>query len=149
MTCVFWWYKLLRILFFPVSRAAALPIFADGVTIMDLGAFLSAGQSYPVVFEEASALHRRPILGLLRVRRGRPFWSAEGPPPSNVILSLTISLRGFVLEGDESLRPAGPDDAAGLVLAGRLRGSRYFSHLRGYALHLDLLGRVLSNNQHL
>ncbi len=95
------------------------------------------------MFEDVSALNSRPIQGHLRARRGRPFWSAEGPPVPGAILSLTISLKGFVLDGDDSLRPAGPDDPARLVLAGRLTACRYFSFLKGYALRLDLMGRVL------
>lgn len=110
---------------------------------MDLGAFLQAGRSYPVLFEDASATGVRPTRGAVVAHRGRPFWWASGALAVGSCISLSLEMKGFALGADFALCPGAPDDAAPLMLAGRLSACRYFRLLGGYALRVTLMGRIL------
>ncbi|UQZ89269.1 hypothetical protein C4J81_08710 [Deltaproteobacteria bacterium Smac51] len=109
---------------------------------MDLGAFLQPGWVYSVLMEE-SGPKSRLINGTVRARRGRPFWSASEPLAPGQFLSLQVELEGFGLDEDDSLYPGGPDGGAIIILAGRVMSCRYFTPLKVYVFHFDLMGRIL------
>ena len=106
---------------------------------MDLGAFLRPGARATVLMtpdgEGGAAIRGR------LVRRGaRLSWLCPAPPPPGRRLRLALDLPGFSLGPEGDLCPAGPSDAAAVVILAEVRGCRPWG--AEYALRLSLLGRV-------
>jgi hypothetical protein len=108
---------------------------------MDLGAFLRPGADLAVALAPAEG-GGGSVQGRVARREGPPRWVGPTPQPTGRKLTLTLDLPGFSLDEGGSLRPAGPETSARVVLLGEVRGCRFWPPRELYVLRLSLLGRV-------